>query len=129
MLRRDCEAAGVAYEDADGRVLDFHALRHTFITNVASSGASVKTIQDLARHSTPILTIGRYAHTTDAEKAAAIDALPDLKPLDEVEQATGTNDGRIVNEPTDEQTGAQRAQHFSASRFIIIRHGRRRRTG
>ena len=91
MLRRDAEAGGVAYEDAAGRVLDFHALRHTFITNVANSGASLKTTQELARHSDPKLTIGRYAHTTDEQKQAAIDALPDLAPLDAVAQATGTD--------------------------------------
>ncbi len=92
MIRRDCEAAGVDYVDTEGGKLDFHALRHTFITNVANSGASVKTIQDLARHSTPTLTIGRYAHTTDTERAAAINALPELMPLDESAAATGTDD-------------------------------------
>ncbi len=92
MLRRDCEAAGVDYVDAQGRVLDFHALRHTFITNVANSGASVRTTQELARHSTPTLTIGRYAHTDDEQKRAAINALPDIQPLDADARKTGTNE-------------------------------------
>src|SRR5262249_30829422 len=33
VFRKDVEAAGIAYRDADGRVFDFHGLRHTFITN------------------------------------------------------------------------------------------------
>ena len=41
------------YEDADGRIADFHALRHTYISGVVASGASVKTAQTLARHSDP----------------------------------------------------------------------------
>ena len=125
MLRRDCEAAGVTYEDAEGRVLDFHALRHTFITNVASSGASIKTIQDLARHADPSITIGRYAHTTDTEKAAAIAALPELKPLDEVAQATGTDDNPTSQSSTnrEDRGGIQRSgQHIGQhSRNITAR--------
>ena len=37
MLRADLESAGIDYQDASGRVLDFHALRHTFITMVVNS--------------------------------------------------------------------------------------------
>jgi integrase len=34
MFRKDLEAAGIPYIDAAGRYGDFHALRHTFITNL-----------------------------------------------------------------------------------------------
>lgn len=78
MLRVDLAAAGIPYRDTAGRVADFHALRHTFISMVVSSGASVKASQVLARHSTPTLTIGRYAHADLREQAGALDALPDL---------------------------------------------------
>jgi hypothetical protein len=43
-------------------VVDFHALRHTYISRVVASGANIKVAQELARHSTPTLTLGRYAH-------------------------------------------------------------------
>ncbi|MFH5804676.1 hypothetical protein [Alienimonas sp. DA493] len=39
----------MAYRDAAGRVLDFHALRHTFVTNLARSGVHPKHAQALAR--------------------------------------------------------------------------------
>lgn len=44
----------MAYRDSAGRVADFHSLRHTYISRIISSGASVKAAQELARHSTPI---------------------------------------------------------------------------
>jgi hypothetical protein len=62
MLRRDLESAEIAYRDASGRVADFHAFRHTYVSMLVRSGASVKVAQELARHSTPTLTIGCYTH-------------------------------------------------------------------
>jgi integrase len=41
------------HTEADGRVLDFHGTRHTYISGIVAGGASVKTCQELARHSTP----------------------------------------------------------------------------
>lgn len=78
MLRADLEAAGVPYKDADGRVADFHALRHTFVSSFANNGnVNLSVAQRLARHSTPILT-ARYTHVSAASERAALEALPDL---------------------------------------------------
>ncbi|MGL4422908.1 MAG: tyrosine-type recombinase/integrase, partial [Gemmataceae bacterium] len=66
MLRGDLEAAGIAYatEGPDGpEYADFHALRHTYITNLRANGVDLRTAQDLARHSTPTLT-ARYSHVS-----------------------------------------------------------------
>ena len=57
---------------------DFHALRHSYITALAMSNAPVKVVQSLARHSTPTLTLGIYAHVGLYDQTAALDALPDL---------------------------------------------------
>jgi integrase len=57
MLRVDLEAAGIAYK-TDSGVVDFHALRTTYVSHLVATGASVKTCQVLARHATPTLTIG-----------------------------------------------------------------------
>ena len=59
-LPTDPTAAGIPYE-TDSGVADFHRLRGVCVSNLVSSGASVKTCQVLARHSSPILTIGIYA--------------------------------------------------------------------
>jgi integrase len=79
MLRVDLEAAGIAYETASGTA-DFHALRAAYVSNLVASGASVKTCQTLARHSTPSLTIGVYAKASLHDIKGAVENLPDLTP-------------------------------------------------
>ncbi len=80
--------------DSAGRVADFHGLRHTFISRVVASGASVKVAQELARHSTPNLTIGRYSHVRLHDLSAALEAVPGPTPERKAEamRATGTYD-------------------------------------
>jgi integrase len=79
MIRDDLAEAGLDYStDVNGvkQYSDFHALRHFFTTQLVAAGASVKTAQRLARHSTPILTIGTYSHTNANELAAVSARLP-----------------------------------------------------
>jgi hypothetical protein len=80
LIQSDLMRAGIAYRDASGRVADFHALRHSYVTALARSSAPVKVVQSLARHSTPTLTLGVYAHIGLYDQTAALDALPDLTP-------------------------------------------------
>ena len=84
----------LAYCDTEGRFIDFHALRHTYISRIVRSGATPKAAQSLARHSTVTLTLGRYAHVALHDLSAAVDALPDLLPPNAERQAlaaTGTD--------------------------------------
>jgi len=92
MLRVDLIEAGIAPTDSEGRVVDFHALRHTFITGLASGGVHPKTAQALARHSTITLTMDRYTHTHRGDEAAALNVLPNLDDETESVRATGTDD-------------------------------------
>jgi len=69
----------LAYRDGAGRVADFHALRHTYISRLVASGANIKVAQELARHSTPTLTLGRYAHVQLVDQTRALDALPAIE--------------------------------------------------
>ena len=83
------------HENAAGEVVDFHATRHTYISGIVSGGASVKVAQELARHSTPTLTIGRYAHTRLHDLQGALDSLPGTCGFGaerETLRATGTDD-------------------------------------
>jgi integrase len=60
MLRTDLRHAGIAETDADGRRVDFHALRTTFATMLAVAGVSIQSAQRLMRHSDPRLTMTFY---------------------------------------------------------------------
>jgi len=81
--------------DGDGRVVDFHALRATFITMLVKSGASVKEAQDLARHSDPKLTMNVYTRLGVHDLAGALDRMPTAtieQPDRDTLRATGTDD-------------------------------------
>ena len=69
----------LSYRDGANRVADFHALRHTYISRLVASGANIKVAQELARHSTPSLTLGRYAHVQLLDQTRALAALPSIQ--------------------------------------------------
>ena len=57
MLHIDLETVGIAYavDGPDGpQHVDFHALRHTYLTLGGRSGIDLRTLQKLAGHSTPL---------------------------------------------------------------------------
>ncbi len=99
LIRHDLQTAGIPYCDDSGRYADFHSLRHSYVTALAMSSAPVKIVQSLARHSTPTLTLGVYAHVGLFDQSAALDALPDLSRPDPANPettalaATGTDGG------------------------------------
>jgi len=72
MLRIDLRNAGIPERTAEG-VIDFHSLRHTFISRLIERGVDPRTVQDLARHSTITLTIDRYSHSSEGRKRKAIE--------------------------------------------------------
>jgi integrase/recombinase XerC len=82
MIRIDLDAAGIPYatEGPDGpEYADFHALRHSFLTLGGRSGIDLRTLQELAGHSTPLLT-ARYSHRRLYDLAGAVNKLPNLIP-------------------------------------------------
>ncbi len=77
-------------EDHDGRVLDFHALRHTCGSWAAIGGASPKAIQTLMRHSSITLTLDTYGHLLPDEAAETVGRMPVVEPIEL--RLTGTDD-------------------------------------
>ena len=77
----DLKAAGINYKDERGRVFDFHALRGAYISRIERTGATVKTLQTLARHTDPKLTLKRYARLHQDDQVAAVESMPDLVPV------------------------------------------------
>jgi integrase len=97
MFKRDLEAAGVAYLDDRGQVLDFHGLRHTFVTNL--SHAPTRVAQRLARHKSSAMT-DRYTHVRLNDERAALSLLPDLtgEPNSERAKATCTDNTVVTGQ-------------------------------
>jgi len=89
LFQDDLKAAGVTYE-LDGKFADFHALRHSFISGIVKNGATVKEAQTLARHSTPVLTLGVYSHTSLNDTRRVIDGLPTIQEAQKAAK-TGTD--------------------------------------
>jgi integrase len=114
MIRVDLTAAGIEYEMPSG-VVDFHALRGCYISYLVSSGASVKTCQTLARHSTPSLTIGIYAKASLHDITGAVGALPEPDPDHPRARGPGRDgDGWSNKNPTTGSAGEARRGRISA---------------
>jgi integrase len=80
MLRSDLAAAGITYQDDDGRYFDFQAMRGQFISQLAAQGVHPEVAQVLARHSTITLTLDFYTHVDVLDVTGALDKLPPLTP-------------------------------------------------
>ncbi len=91
----DIRAAGIPKKDVQGRVLDIHALRHSFCTMVAQSGVSMQQAQRLMRHATPQMT-AKYTHLTLADLSNAIIGLPALPELSEARIIARAKDASIL---------------------------------
>ena len=91
MLREDLALAEIPVRDDSGRILNFHALRHTTGSWLAAAGVHPKIIQRILRHSTITLTMDTYTHPFAVDEAAAIQRLPNLNPDHKLlAAATGT---------------------------------------
>jgi len=67
------------YQDGQGRFIDFHALRTTYVTDLFNSKATMRQVQLLARHKDPETTLKHYAKITgDDELTNAVAFLPNL---------------------------------------------------
>jgi len=75
-FKRDLKAAGIEAVDGRGRKACVHALRHTFITNLHRSGASVREAMGLARHSDARLTMSVYTDEGALPLREVINRLP-----------------------------------------------------
>jgi integrase len=78
MLRADLAFSGIPYEDAEGRIFDFHCLRGQFGTMLAAAGIHPKAAQQLMRHSDVNLTMNLYTHTLRGQDSQAVAQLPSL---------------------------------------------------
>lgn len=73
MLKKDLERAGIPFLDEQGRRLDLHALRTSYITHLVASGANPKIVQTLARHASITMTMDTYCRVDDRDIRAALE--------------------------------------------------------
>jgi integrase len=115
MLRVDLEAAGVPYQDQQGRYFDFHGTRHTFISRLASGGVHPKLAQILARHSTITLTMDFYTHLGLHDQTAALAKLPPLPPLPPLTNGAGGPAAPAVPAEADRDPGQDTGRDAGAA--------------
>ncbi len=131
MLKVDLKRAGIPYKDANGLFADFHALRHTYITNLARNGVPLATAQKLARHSTPVLTALRYTHIDLKDQKLAVDRLPSLQKklqrqlqrADDFSCREVAKDGTAGESEPDEKSPAKPSENEGNAR-LLKRRGR-----
>lgn len=82
----DCQVAGIPKTDDRGRVIDIHALRHTFGTHLSASGVHPRTAMAAMRHSRIDLTMNYYTDPTLLDIAGAVNSLPAFGGTDHVSQ-------------------------------------------
>jgi integrase len=112
ILTRDLRLAGIPKRDERGRVLDVHAMRHTFGTLMSKGGVAPRTTQAAMRHARIELTMKVYTDPKLLDVHGALDALPDL-PLDATHTGaaaaarTGTDAGAVAPTvaPTPDSSG------------------------
>jgi integrase len=68
--------AGIVKMDSQGRVVDFHSLRHTFCTGLHRVGVPQRETMELMRHNDPRLTANTYADASLFSLRGAVGKLP-----------------------------------------------------
>jgi integrase len=114
----------IVCEDAEGRVVDLHALRTTLGTNLARQGVAVQLAQKIMRHASYKTTQKHYVVLGLTDTTGAIDCLPGIgKPeaVEAVAVAEGTNDTPCTPVPSDprlypRQLGRESARLSAATR-------------
>jgi integrase len=74
IFTRLLQAAQISKVDAVGERVDVHALRHSFATRLAQSGAPLMHAQQLLGHASPVLTARVYSHLVTADLRAVVEA-------------------------------------------------------
>lgn len=90
MFHRDCTKAGIADADDDGRTVDRHALRTTFVSSLGACGVDSRAQIMPARHSPQGVTLGHDQDSGLLDLWAEIAKLPSVAPEGAAERARAT---------------------------------------
>jgi len=95
------KAVGISKTDSQGRVVDFHSLRHTFCTNLHRAGVPQREAMELMRHNDPRLTANTYADVSlfSLRGAVAKLSVPSTKHDAQIHAQTLVPDGLLPSLP------------------------------
>ena len=95
------KAVGILKTDSQGRVVDFHSLRHTFCTNLHRAGVPQREAMELMRHNDPRLTANTYADVSlfSLRGAVAKLSVPSTKHDAQIHAQTLVPDGLLPSLP------------------------------
>lgn len=107
--------AGITNVDGKGRRIEFHAMRHTFNTQLLKKGTPLANAQKLMRHTDPRLTANAYAGQFPLQEG--VENLPALAslwgsseadaPIQPVKAGVIRTDGKVLTNPeTQEPPGS-----------------------
>ena len=86
-MRKDFDQVGILHRDAQGRTADFHFLRHTYNTMLATNGVSPQDAMALMRHTDIRLTTRVYVDLSQLRLADAVGKLPGIQTNQSISQA------------------------------------------
>jgi hypothetical protein len=130
----DLNAAKVAPKDAEGRVVDLHALRTKFVSWLGATGAHPRTAQALAPHANIETTMQRYTDLRLFDLKAAVDRLPVPSLVYEERVGDGSEDlslpaspSGVVSMPSDASRCAEEGSETPSRKRAQTRNGARGR--
>lgn len=77
-FNRDLKSAGIAKKDERGMIVDFHSLRHSTATRLASENVPLAVAMQIMRHSDPRLTAKAYVDQSALPLTASMALLPGM---------------------------------------------------
>ena len=97
--------------DSQGRVVNFHSLKHTAGSLLAQAGVHPRVLQEIMEHSDYRLTARYYTHVMLEDEASAVAKLPSF-PTSQVQpaQATGTEGGVAEGQNSPNQTNPNHSE-------------------
>jgi len=69
---------------AEVRPVAFHVTRHLFATRALENGFDIKTLSEILGHSSPIITLKKYAHVMDEHKRRSMESMASVFQTDKL---------------------------------------------
>lgn len=111
------QSAFLAYEAPEG-VLVLHSLRHGYSSALLASGADLKLVQTLTRHSTIQLLVDRYGHASENRRSDAVEvAIPSVLAIGKAQRVAQRNtadvsgDKRLIEAQNADAVGAANVEN------------------